>query len=136
MTFWRMVVAPINDATLQEMPRFSRNCRYSHRPHRFAFAHDLGGHALTNFALRAAILDQRFGRPRKHVDEPRRDREPARINNCFRAGVLEITETGNAIALDRKIDTLCLAASAVVNRAAFNDDIEILRASGNCDCRC
>src|SRR5439155_22763973 len=97
---------------------------------------DVHRNDLTNLALRTTILDQRLGRPGQHVDEPRRDRESARINNCFCACVLETTETGNAIALDRKIDTLCLAASAVVNRAAFNDDIEILRASGNCDCRC
>src|SRR5207237_8854631 len=60
--------------------------------------------------------------------------ESARLNNVLRHVVLEHSETGNANTLDHKIDTLCIAASAVVNRAAFNDDIEILRASGNCDC--
>ena len=86
MTFSRIVVAPMNEATLQEMPRFSRYCRYSasvfhlmsylmslllaqhvlahaivDRPHRFAFAHDLRRHALADLALRSAILDQRLG---------------------------------------------------------------------------
>ena len=63
ITYSRIVVAPMNDATLHDTPRFSRYCRYSasvfpvgcridvgllanfvlahpivHRPHRFAFA--------------------------------------------------------------------------------------------------
>ena len=31
-----------------------------HRAHRFAFAHDLGRHALTNLALRTPVFDQRL----------------------------------------------------------------------------
>ena len=51
------------------------------RAHRPAFAHDLGGDALPNFALGTAVLDQRFGRPGEHVDEPRRDRQALGVDH-------------------------------------------------------
>jgi len=58
------------------------------RPHRFAFAHDLRRHTLANLTLRAAILDKRFVRPGKHVDEAGRDGEPACVDYIFGARLL------------------------------------------------
>ena len=45
--------------------------RVVERPHRAALAEDLRGHALPDLALRAAVDEQRLGRPRQHVDEAR-----------------------------------------------------------------
>jgi hypothetical protein len=84
----RTVVAPTNDATLVETPARSRCSRYSpsvvhgdveldvallgqqlrfiavvQRPHRPALAEDLERHALPDAALRAAVDEQRLGRP-------------------------------------------------------------------------
>ena len=109
-----------------------------HRSHRFAFAHDLGRDALANLALRTPVLNQRLVRPRKHVDEPRRDREPVGLNNYFRLGRFEIAQADDAIATQRKIDMSWLAAGAVVNSAAFDDDVELrfLGDNSECECRC
>ncbi len=46
------------------------------RAHGVALAHDLEGHALADVALRVAVLDERLGGPRQHVDESGRHGEP------------------------------------------------------------
>ena len=101
-----MVVAPINEATLQRDAALLQIAQIfrervpldlvfdvallaAHpllhpvvqRPHRHAFAHDFGRDALANLTLRTPILDERFGRPRKHVDEAGRDRHPFGVDH-------------------------------------------------------
>ena len=98
-----------------------------HRAHRFAFAHDLRRHALPNFALRAAVLDQRLSGPGKHVDKPGRDRESLRIDHCLRLCRFEIADANDPIATNRDVGLSRLGASAVVNRAVFDNGVEICR---------
>ena len=57
--------------------------------------------------------------------KPGRDREPAGVDTFFALRRLEIADARDAIAANRHIGLLSLAARAVVNRAVFDDDIEI-----------
>src|SRR4029079_16151674 len=78
ITAERRPVDGILDVTLlREHHRFHR---VGERTHRVTFAHHLEGHSLPNVALAPAILNERFIRPAEHVDESRRNREPARVD--------------------------------------------------------
>ena len=74
-----------------------------------------------NFALRTAILDERLGRPGKHVDEARSDREPGRIDHIFRFALLEIANRDDAVAANCDIGFPAFRARAVVNRPVANN---------------
>jgi hypothetical protein len=96
-----------------------------HRTHRFAFAHDLGGNALSNFALGTAILDQRLVRPREHVDETGRDRQAGCVDGRLCRRIAEITQSDDAITANGNIRAFRFTAGAIVNCAAFNDEVEV-----------
>ena len=98
-----------------------------HRAHRLAFAHDLGRHALADFALRTAILDERFGRPGEHVDKARRDRHSFRVDRRLGVGGLEIADAHDPIAANGNVGDTRLVAGAVVESAAFDYDVEWCR---------
>ena len=95
-----------------------------HWTHRLAFAHDLGGNALSNFALGTAILNQRLGRPREHIDEAGRDRQASCVYGRLCVGIAEITHPDNAITANGNIRAFRFTAGTVVNCAALNNDIE------------
>ena len=96
------------------------------RPHRISFAHDLRRHSFADFALGTAVLDQRFSRPREHVDETRRDREPLGLDHRLRLVGGIISERRDPIAADSYINHARFFAGAVVNRATFDDDVELV----------
>src|SRR5207249_9146585 len=77
--------------------------RLVERPHGFAFAHDFQRHALANVALRTAILNERFGRPTQHVDETGRDGEAFGVDFHFAAGIVQLADRRDAVAVDRDI---------------------------------
>ena len=74
--------------------------------------------ALPDLALRAAVHDQRLGRPRQHVDEAGRDGEAGRIDDRRRGGACEVADGGDAIAADADVGAAPGRAGAVVDRAA------------------
>ena len=92
--------------------------------HRFAFAHDFGGHALANLALRSAILNERFRRPRKHIDKAGGHGETPRVDRGFGGGIRQIAYAGNAIAADGDICDPSLGTGAVIKRPALNNNVE------------
>jgi hypothetical protein len=96
------------------------------RPHRPAFPHDLGRHALADFALGTAIFNERFGRPGKHVDEAGRDGHSLDVDHGGRAFRREVADAGNAIAANGNIGHAWFVAGAVVNSPAFDNDVELL----------
>ncbi len=96
------------------------------RTHRPAFAHDLGRNALANFALRTAILDQRFGRPREHVDEAGRDGQALRVDHGRRLVRRKSPQPHDPIAAKGNVGNARLFARAVVNGPAFDDDVEFV----------
>src|SRR5439155_1000180 len=68
------------------------------RPHGFAFAEDFHSDSLPNITLRAAIFDERFGRPTQHVDEARSNRQPLRVNMLSWATESHVDAQGLAVA--------------------------------------
>ena len=101
--------------------------RVVERAHRAAFAEDLRRHALPDFALGAAVGDQRVRRPRQHVDEARCDRQAGRHRRPWFAGV----------PFERRRSRRCgrrgsrrrrggRAAGAVVYGSVADDDVELL----------
>ena len=128
MTCSRIVVAPTNEATFGETPRFSSSRRYSasvvhvmsylmspcsstmpllhrvvERAHRAAFAEDLERHALADVALRAAVGEQRLGRPREHVDEAGRDGQARWRRSTVAPSRCEVADRGDAVAADADV---------------------------------
>src|SRR5262245_59737369 len=96
-----------------------------HGPHRLAFPHDLSRYTLPDFALRSTILNQRLRRPRKHVDEARRNGEPLRIDYRLRFGRFEIADASDSITSNRDIRLLRLGTGAVVNSPVADDHVKI-----------
>lgn len=72
-----------------------------------------------------AILNQRRRGPGEHVDESRRDGESLCVDDRFRFCRFEITNASNPIAANCDVGLFGLGTSPVVNRAVFDDDIEI-----------
>ena len=102
--------------------------RVVQRAHRAAFAEDLRGHALTDLALRAAVDEQRLGRPRQHVDEARRDREARGVDRSLPR--LAADRSPTAAMRSPRIPTSARTPGlprAVVDRAAADDGVERLR---------
>src|SRR5438477_6077892 len=71
------------------------------------------------------ILNKRFVRPGEHVDKPRCDREPARIDHVFGGSIVKIADASNTIAADRDIDRASFASATVINSATFNKKVEL-----------
>ena len=124
----RTVAAPMYEATLGETPFFSRKARYSasvvhatskwmspccafiarlhllgERAHRAALAEDLGGDALADVALRAAVRDQRLRRPRQHVDEAGGDGEAGGVDDGPACAPGQVADGGDAVAADADV---------------------------------
>ena len=99
--------------------------RLVERPHRFAFAHDFERHALANIALRTAILHERFSRPTQHIDEAGRDVEAFGVDFRFASGVVQLTDRRDAVAIDCDVTNHGRVATAVVNRAVADNDVEL-----------
>src|SRR5206468_10464629 len=94
------------------------------RTERPTFPEDLEGHALTDVRLRTAVREERIDRPGQHVDEPRRDGEPARVD-LLRALALHRADRGDAIAIDREVATDRRTPASVVEHAAAKDDVVV-----------
>ena len=147
-TYSRTVVAPTKDATFCATPRDSSFARYSaergpvhrvvdvdlpghgqllhvlvQRAHRPAFAHDLQRHSLAKLALAEAVVQQRLIGPAEHVDEAGRDRLAGGVDLDAATQAARRADVGDAVVVDRDLARVRLAAAAVVDRAATNDDI-------------
>ena len=87
------------------------------RAHRSAFAHDFKGHALLDVADAAPVRNQRFSRPTKHIDEPRRHGQAVQVDDLRRAGLAETADVRDFIAVNGQVAAQRLGAAAVVNCA-------------------
>ena len=87
-----------------------------------AVADDLGRDALVDRADRTRIHEQRVVGVAVDVDEPRRDREPGRVDRS--AARLERADRGDAAVLHADVGDATLGARAVVDRAAADHDVE------------
>jgi hypothetical protein len=76
--------------------------------------------------LGTAVFDERFGRPGKHVDEPRRHRHALRVDHRFRLVGRIFAHAGDAIAAQGDIHHARFLSRAVINSAALDDDIELV----------
>jgi hypothetical protein len=65
---------------------------------------------------------------RQHVDESWRHDEPLRIDDCGRSRATQTSDSDNSIAFDPYIRFNAAVSGAVVNRAAFDNDVERLNA--------
>ena len=72
-------------------------------------------------------MDQRHSGPREHIDKPGRHRESLRIDDGFGLRSFEIADTNDPIATNHDVGLFRLGTRAVVNRAIFNNDVEICR---------
>ena len=88
------------------------------RSPRPAFAHDFGRHALTDFALSAAVRQQRIGGPAEHVDEAGRHRQIVGVHDGLGGRRGQVADGGNAIALDAHVGAARRIARAIVDGAA------------------
>ncbi len=69
------------------------------RTRRSVLAQDLGGHTLVDLALGTPVLEERQVRMRMHVDKPRRDHEPAGVDDLPRGGIrIDRTDLGDPVA--------------------------------------
>src|SRR5260221_137289 len=102
------------------------------RPHRRAFAKDFQCHSLPDLALRPAVRDQRFVRPRKHVDEAGRDRTALGVDHD--AGVLgvELAENDDAIAANADVDHVRGISRPVVDHAVVDENVEHRQVTSAC----
>ncbi len=149
ITCSRIVVAPMNEATFVETPRFSSSRRYSasvvqvmsylmsphlldqaclhavvERAHRAALAEDLERDALADVALRASVHEQRLGRPREHVDEAGRHRQVRRVDRHAGARRSQASDARDPVAFDSDVDDAAGIARTVVHRAVPDDGVE------------
>jgi len=97
--------------------------RIGERAHRVSFAEDLERHALSHVALRAAVRDQRWDRPREHVDEAGRDREAGDVNLALPAIADRGHDRGDQIGIDRDVRGVRWAALAVIYGPPADDDV-------------
>jgi hypothetical protein len=74
---------------------------------------------LTNVALAASVIDQRFARPAQDVDEPWGDCEAGGVELAIAAD--RLANRGDSIADDADVTTERAAATAVVDRPATDD---------------
>ena len=72
------------------------------------------------------VLNQRFVRPRKHIDESRRDGEPMRIDRILRVRVLKIANSSYLVAKNRNIGDTAFGAGSIVDGAAFDKKVGLL----------
>ena len=93
-------------------------------PHRAALAENLRRDAFSNLSLRTAIRDQRVRRPRQHVDEARRDCKSSGIDDRLGGCLRQIANPRDPIALDPHVGATPGGATAVVDHAAANHDVE------------
>jgi hypothetical protein len=95
--------------------------RVGERPHRRALAEDLRRHALADLALRAAVDQQRFRRPRQHVDEAGRHRQAARVHHHVAWQRRHLPDRFHPVATDRDVGDAARRAGAVVHGPAADD---------------
>ena len=93
-----------------------------------ALAEDLEGHALSDVALRAAVLHERGERPREHVDEAGRDGELAAVELEHAALPQPRRDGRDAVAGDGDVADERLAATAVDDETAAEHDVRFSHA--------
>ena len=107
--------------------------RFIQRSHRPTFAHHLQRDALPDVTLGMTVFNERFGRPAKHVDEARRDREPGSVYCAVRDtevgtnGNDSVTSYGNV--RDKRVATM-----TVVDLTIGNHQVETFDAGFFCPC--
>ncbi len=103
---------------------------------RVALAEDLERDPLTDVALRPSVRDEAVGRPAEHVDEAGSHGQSGHIDFRGAFGVAEITDRGNPVAVDGDVADEGIAAAAVIDRAAAENEVVadgLARAAGNGD---
>ena len=101
---------------------------------RSAFAGDLGGHALGQFADRLLIDEQvELGLP-QHVDEAGRDDQSGGIDGAlrFHAGTSAANKR-NAVADDADVGISPRVSAAVDQASVANEHVELLREPNGCN---
>ena len=98
------------------------------QPHRrraeAALADDLGGHALADLAVGAAVHQQRGVAVGVHVDEAWRHGEAARVDRLRGAGAAQVADGFDALAAHADIAGEGRCAAAVDELAASDQDVE------------
>ena len=75
--------------------------------------------------MRAAILEERFGRPTEHVDETGRDGEAFGFDFRFAARVAQSAHGRDRVAVHRHLAHDGGISAAVVNRGVADEQIEL-----------
>jgi len=86
---------------------------------RVAFAHDLSGDALADFALAATVRKKRVRRPTEHVDEAGGDGEIVGIHHGFGSRLCQIADERDAITLDAQVGSSRRIARAIINQSLY-----------------
>jgi hypothetical protein len=92
--------------------------------------HHLQRYALPDVRLPTTIGDQRGACATQHVDEARSNRLPVGIDLRSTARVINFSNRGDGVSLDRQIARDRRRSTAVVNHSVADDGVVVRRAAG------